>query len=136
MAKILLVEDNKPNRDMLSRRLQRRGHDVLTAGDGEVALRRVAESRPGLILLDLMMPHMDGFEFAARLHANPEWRSIPVAVMTAKDLTEDDRRRLNGYVAKVVSKSAGSAELLNALRESRLQGSSTSSEPNGAAARD
>jgi CheY-like chemotaxis protein len=75
-------------------------------------LARVEESRPGLILLDLMMPEMDGFEFITELRRHEEWRSIPVVVITGKDLTAEDHRRLNGYIAAIVQKSAYSREQL------------------------
>ena len=68
------------------------------------ALERVADSRPSLILLDLMMPVMDGFEFVLEVRKVPEWRRIPIVVVTAKDVTEEDRRRLNGDVAGLVQK--------------------------------
>jgi len=75
------------------------------------------ESRPDLILLDLMMPEMDGFEFAHRLRERPEWQAIPVIVLTAKDITDEDRLRLNGYVEKIVQKGAWNSEAL--LRDVR-----------------
>src|SRR5262249_2894395 len=72
--------------------------EVTAAANGRVALDRLAEHRPGLILLDLMMPEMDGFEFIEALRARPEWRGIPVVVLTAKELSPEDRRRLTGVV--------------------------------------
>jgi CheY-like chemotaxis protein len=74
--------------------------------------------RPRLILLDLMMPEMDGFEFAERVRRHPEWRSIPIVVLTAMDFTNDDRQRLNGYVESIIRKSGDSREsLLNQVRD-------------------
>jgi CheY-like chemotaxis protein len=116
-ATVLVVDDDPVSVRSLRGMLEKEGCRVDEAPDGRHALQRVAESRPALILLDLMMPHMDGFEFAAELHANPEWRSIPVAVMTAKDITEEDRRRLNGYVTKVLRKGSDRAALLAMLRQ-------------------
>ena len=75
----------------------------------------VEKRAPDLILLDLMMPNMDGFEVAERLHRDGAWRQIPVVVVTAKDLTEDDRRRLNGSVLRVVRKGGGPETLVQAL---------------------
>ena len=66
----------------------------------------MAENRPDAILLDLMMPEMDGFEFLAELRRQPTWRDIPVLVLTAMDLTDEDRRRLNGEVEQVMQKGA------------------------------
>jgi CheY-like chemotaxis protein len=114
---VLVVDDDAASRRMLRTMIEKEDCEIVEAADGEAALKLVAQSPPGMILLDLMMPQMDGFEFAERLHANPQWRSIPVAVMTAKDLTNDDRQRLNGFVSKVIQKGAGTGELLSALRE-------------------
>jgi CheY-like chemotaxis protein len=78
----------------------------------------MSKDRPSLILLDLMMPVMDGFEFADRVRTHPEWFNIPIVVVTAHDLTGEERRRLNGYVEKILLKSGGSREeLLNRVRE-------------------
>ena len=88
---------------------------VTEATNGRVALERMAERQPDLILLDLMMPEMDGFAFLEALRQQDAWRSIPVVVVTAKDLTPEDRRRLNGYVERILQKGAYSHEEL--LRE-------------------
>ncbi|MDQ6655521.1 MAG: response regulator, partial [Verrucomicrobiota bacterium] len=74
--------------------------------------RRMEQERPTLILLDLMMPEMDGFEFADRVRQHPEWRSIPIVVLTAKDLTADDRQRLDGSVETILQKRSDSREAL------------------------
>jgi CheY-like chemotaxis protein len=75
-------------------------------------------ARPSVILLDLMMPEMDGFEFAARVRRRPEWRTIPIVVLTAHDLNDADRRRLNGYVETIMQKPGDSHEaLLEQLRD-------------------
>jgi len=76
----------------------------LTVGDGASALRLLVEHRPSLILLDLMLPVMDGFAFLQRVRSQPEWQGIPIVVMTAKELTEQDRRRLNGAVQDILEK--------------------------------
>ena len=73
------------------------------------------QARPGVILLDLMMPEMDGFQFVDELRQHPEWKSIPVVVVTAKDLTTEDRERLSGQVGLILQKGAYSREDL--LRE-------------------
>lgn len=103
-CRVLLVEDDVPTREMMRRTLQKDGLEVVEAGNGLVGLERVAEHMPDLILLDLMMPVMDGFHFAAELRKHQEWRKIPVVVMTAKELTADDRLQLNGYVEKILQK--------------------------------
>ena len=84
---ILVVDDDPALRELLRRTLEREGYAVLEADDGRAALARIEERLPGLILLDLMMPHMNGFELLTELRARPEWRGIPVVVVTAKDLT-------------------------------------------------
>src|SRR3954463_4387973 len=83
MAKILLVEDNELNRDMLSRRLSRRGHQVVEATDGEAALALAASERPDLILMDMSLPVLDGWEATRRLKAVPATRPIPAIALTA-----------------------------------------------------
>ena len=103
---VLLVEDDEATREMMRALLAREGWNVTEASNGRVALERMQAARPDLILLDLMMPEMDGFEFAHRLRERPEWHSVPVIVLTAKDITDADRLRLNGYVEKIVQKGA------------------------------
>ena len=85
------------------------------AENGRVALARLAETRPDVIVLDLMMPEMDGFEFLVEMRSRAEWRDIPVLVVTAKDLTEEERARLNGDVERVLQKGASDVDEL--LRE-------------------
>jgi CheY-like chemotaxis protein len=114
---IIVVEDDPPTRQMLRRTLEKEGWAVLEAENGRVALRRVVEQRPDAILLDLMMPEMDGFELVAELQKHQEWCAIPVVVVTAKDITVEDRLRLNGYVEKILQKGAYSrSELLAEVR--------------------
>jgi signal transduction histidine kinase/DNA-binding response OmpR family regulator len=108
----LVVEDDPATREMLRRMLQREGWAVDEAANGRVGLERVAQAAPDLILLDLMMPELDGFGFAERLRAEPAWRTIPVLVVTAKDLTPEERLKLNGWVEQVLQKGAYSREEL------------------------
>jgi PAS domain S-box-containing protein len=103
---VLLVEDDQSNRELLRGFLEREDWTVVEAEDGAEALARLNGIHPQLILLDLMMPHMDGFEVVAELKKNPAWSNIPVVVITAKDVTEEDRRRLNGQVERILSKGA------------------------------
>ena len=95
------------------------------AENGRVALERLAEGQPGLILLDLMMPEMDGFQFVEHVRQHEAWRTIPIVVVTAKDLTAEDRLRLNGSVADIIKKDAkGQEELLaevSKMVKTRLQ---------------
>jgi signal transduction histidine kinase/CheY-like chemotaxis protein/HAMP domain-containing protein len=117
--RVLVVEDEPMTREMLRRTLGKEGWTVIEAENGRAALERVAEDPPALILLDLMMPEMGGFQFVAELRKNEAWRAIPVIVVTAKDLTVEDRLRLNGYVEQILQKEAYSREAL--LAEVRRQ---------------
>jgi CheY-like chemotaxis protein len=92
MSKILLVEDNEMNRDMLSRRLLRKGYDVLTAQDGAEGVRLAASEKPDLILMDMSLPVLDGWEATRRLKAAPETRSIPVIALTAHAMATDQEK--------------------------------------------
>jgi CheY-like chemotaxis protein len=94
MAKILLVEDDANNRDMLSRRLQRRGHEVTIAVDGAEACARAAADRPDLILMDIQLPVLDGYEATRRLKADPHTRAIPVIGLTALAMAGDREKVL------------------------------------------
>jgi signal transduction histidine kinase/CheY-like chemotaxis protein len=115
---ILLVEDDPATRSSMRNMLEKHGCRVTEAENGEVALRLMERERPSLIFLDLMMPVMDGFTFADRVRLHPEWRSIPVIVVTAHDLTREERRRLNGYVETILQKAGYSKdELLNLVRD-------------------
>jgi CheY-like chemotaxis protein len=92
MAKILLVEDNEMNRDMLSRRLQRRGYDVIQAVDGHGALQEAQTQRPDLILLDMSLPGLDGWEAARRLKSDDATRPIPIIALTAHAMAGDEEK--------------------------------------------
>jgi two-component system cell cycle response regulator DivK len=92
MARILLVEDNEMNRDMLSRRLERRGHQVTIAGDGQQALDLAASDKPDLILMDMSLPVVSGWEATRKLKADVATRTIPVIALTAHAMAEDEKR--------------------------------------------
>jgi two-component system, cell cycle response regulator DivK len=93
-AKILLVEDNEMNRDMLSRRLQRRGYEVLTAVDGESGLALTKSETPALVLMDMSLPGIDGWEATRQLKADPATRAIPVIALTAHAMAGDREQAL------------------------------------------
>ena len=114
-AEVLVIEDDPANRDMLVRMLEKDGLTVSTAENGSAALEALAIRRPALILLDLMMPVMDGFEFLSVVNREPRLASIPIVVVTAKDLTSIDRERLDGSVQAIIQKGAIDRERL--LRE-------------------
>jgi CheY-like chemotaxis protein len=94
MTRILLVEDNPENRDMLSRRLIRRGFEVEFAEDGAEAVRKAREAAPALILMDLSLPVMDGWEATRRIKADEATRQIPVIALTAHAMASDLQRAL------------------------------------------
>lgn len=94
MTKILLVEDNQMNYDMLSRRLSRKGFSVVPAADGAAGLAQAASERPDLILMDMSLPVMDGWEATRRLKADPSTREIPVIGLTAHAMAEDREKAL------------------------------------------
>jgi CheY-like chemotaxis protein len=108
----LVVEDDEPTRELMCRALTQAGWHVTAAGNGTEAVEQLNNTSPNLILLDLIMPEMDGFEFLETVQSHEQWREIPVVVVTAKVLTEDDRQRLNGHVESIVEKSTGRLEPL------------------------
>jgi len=119
MARILLVEDNEMNRDSLSRLLERRGHNVVCASDGMMAVTMAAEHQPEVILMDVGLPVIDGYEATRRIKADPTTRNIPIIALTAQAMSSDralaveagcddydtkpvDMRRLLGKIAECV----------------------------------
>ena len=94
MAKILLVEDNEMNRDMLSRRLMRKGYEVLIAVDGEEGVRMARSSKPDLILMDMSLPVIDGWEATRQIKAIVELQSIGIIALTAHAMVQDKERAL------------------------------------------
>jgi two-component system cell cycle response regulator DivK len=94
MPKILLVEDNEASRDALARRLERRNYEVVLAGDGHQAVALAREAQPDLILMDLGMPGMDGWDATAHLKSDPETRHIPIIVLSARAMPNDRHQAL------------------------------------------
>lgn len=94
MPKILVVEDNEENRDSLCRRLQRRGHDVVSACEGKQGVAMAGSEKPDLILMDLNMPELDGWEATRQIKAAPQTKAIPVIAMTAHALSGDQETAL------------------------------------------
>ena len=101
---ILIVEDDEITVEMLKKSLESDNYKVRSAKNGKEALDIINDHKPGLILLDLMMPEMDGFQFAERLREKQQWLDIPVVVITAKDLSKDDHSRLQGNVEAIMQK--------------------------------
>jgi signal transduction histidine kinase/DNA-binding response OmpR family regulator len=117
-AQILVVDDDWKSRDMLSRTLAKEGWTVAEASNGREAISLLERSRPALVLLDLMMPDMDGFELLERMRRDEGWRDIPVVVVTAKDLTRAEVDQLNGHVVKILQKGAYQrSELLTEIQD-------------------
>jgi CheY-like chemotaxis protein/anti-sigma regulatory factor (Ser/Thr protein kinase) len=114
-SSVLLVEDDPATREIMVRTLADADWRVSEAGNGREALDRLAQEKPQVILLDLMMPVMDGFDFLLEMRANAAWQDIPVIVLTAKDLTDEDRRILSGRVEQIVEKNACSNDQLVGL---------------------
>jgi CheY-like chemotaxis protein len=118
IAPVLVVEDDANARHLLRQMLERDGWGVCEASNGREALERLQRSVPRLILLDLMMPEMDGFEFLAELRRQECWRDIPVAVITARDINESERRQLDGAVQQILQKGAyDHRQLLREVRD-------------------
>ena len=111
----LVVEDDVDARRILMNALRAEGFEAEEAENGRVALEHVERRRPSIILLDLMMPEMDGFEFVSRLRELPNMRGVPIVVLTAKEISSDDRERLNGQVINVIQK--GSIPIEDLLTE-------------------
>jgi CheY-like chemotaxis protein/anti-sigma regulatory factor (Ser/Thr protein kinase) len=109
---VLVVEDEAATRKLLRRMLEREGCMVLEAENGRIALERMAQEQPAIVLLDLMMPEMDGFAFVVELRKRADWRAIPIIVITARDVSVEDRQRLNGYVETILDKGTHTREEL------------------------
>jgi adenylate cyclase len=117
VPRALVVEDNLTDSEMMRRLLVGEGWEVMVASNGREALERLKSEHPNLILLDLMMPEMDGFEFLAEFRKSAKFASTPVIVVTAADLSLEDRRRLDGGVEYILQKAVPSRE--NFLRQIR-----------------
>src|SRR5262249_31320976 len=104
-GRALLVDDDEMVRRSVRQALEPVGWQVSEAENGQVAVEALASARPDVIILDLMMPKMDGFEVLDQLRRRLDWQEIPVVIITAKDLTEEDRARLNGGVERIIQKS-------------------------------
>ncbi len=114
---VLVVDDDPAVRELLQRQLEKAGWKVMTAENGRAGLDRLRAQTPAIIVLDLLMPELDGFGFMQALRRHSEWRNVPIIVITSKNLTDEDRQRLNGDVNDILQKGAYSTEEL--LREIR-----------------
>ena len=111
-GRVLIVEDDEVTRTIMTKTLEKKGWQVSSAENGRVALEQLEQSDPNLILLDLMMPEMDGFEFLAEIKMMQRWSAIPVVVVTAKSLDAEDLARLQGSVTSIVSKEGETLETM------------------------
>ena len=118
---IMIVEDDEITRGMLRKSLENNEFKVRSAVNGKEALEKIKKAKPGLIILDLMMPEMDGFEFSEKLRENKDWLDIPVVVITAKDLTKEDHNRLKGNVEAIMQKGSYSKKELLAEVGERIK---------------
>jgi CheY-like chemotaxis protein len=115
MTKILLVEDNEMNRDMLGRRLQRRGFEVVYAEDGEQALAQARAESPDIILMDLSLPVMDGWEATRRLKNDSEQADVPVVALTAHAMAQDEQKALDAGCDAFETKPVDFSSLLETI---------------------
>ena len=109
---VMVVEDNTDNREMICRQLGKTGWRVIAAKNGLQALELLETEQPSVVLLDLMMPEMDGFELVRSLRQHSQWHSLPVVVLTAKDLTSSEREWLSGQTQRIYQKGSSSRQLL------------------------
>ncbi|MCI0615831.1 response regulator [bacterium] len=120
MAKIVLVEDNEDNRDMLSRRLTRKGYEVLIAVNGEEAVDLIQKEQPALVLMDISLPVMDGFEATRRLKSLDATKNIPIVALTAHAMSGDREKAIDAgcddYDVKPVELSRLLSKIENLLK--------------------
>jgi signal transduction histidine kinase/CheY-like chemotaxis protein len=117
-AEVLVVDDEAANREWLRRLLEPAGFTVILASGGQEAIDIARSSPPDLVMLDLMMPHVTGFDVVEALRAHPSTKNIPIMVLTAKTLTDTDIRQLNGHVSTILRRgSTGSSDLLTLLKQ-------------------
>jgi CheY-like chemotaxis protein len=116
-GRVLLIDDDEVVRRSVRQALEPIGWEVTEAENGEVAVETLEAARPDVIILDLMMPKMDGFKFLDELRRRSDWQDLPVVVITAKDLTQKDRDRLNGGVERIIHKSDRDEMLRQLSRE-------------------
>ena len=115
MAKILLVEDNEMNRDMLARRLEKRGYAVVIAVDGQSGVTLALSEKPDLILMDMSLPIIDGWEASRQLKADPAAKSIPIIALTAHAMAEDREKALAAGCNEYETKPVDLASLLGKI---------------------
>lgn len=115
MPRVLIIEDNEENRDALSRRLQRRGFEVLTAVDGRAGVKTATDELPDIILMDMNMPELDGWEATRQIKANPSTQQLPVIGLTAHAMTGDRERAIEAGCADYHTKPVEFPRLLSQI---------------------
>jgi len=117
MTKILLIEDNEMNRDMLARRLKRRGYDVIVAVDGQAGIDMAHSESPDLILMDLSLPVIDGWTATSQLKADDETRQIPIIALTAHAMTGDREKAIEAGCDEFDTKPVELKRLLSKIEQ-------------------
>ena len=117
MKKILVVEDNEMNLDMLTRRLKRQGFEVVSAPDGAAGIEKAASENPQLILMDMRLPVVDGWEATRRLKANPATSAIPVIALTAHAMAQDQQKALDAGCDDYDTKPVELSRLMDKIRK-------------------
>jgi two-component system, cell cycle response regulator DivK len=125
MPKILIVEDNEENRDALSRRLQRRGFEIVMAADGKVGVAMALAEKPDLVLMDMNMPELDGWEATRQIRAAPETQNLPVIALTAHAMAGDRDRALEAGCADYHTKPVDFPKLLTQIEALLLNKNNT-----------
>jgi CheY-like chemotaxis protein len=120
-ARILIVEDDEATRKIIRHAIDEKKWVVTEAENGRIGLDKLDDANPDLIILDLMMPEVDGFEFLDEMRKNPKWMNVPVIVVTAKTLTRKDERRLTGTVEDILHKGSHGIESLLTELSARLR---------------
>jgi CheY-like chemotaxis protein len=115
MPRILVVEDNEENRDALTRRLQRRGFEVLGAADGKAGVEKTRVEKPDLVLMDMNMPELDGWEATRQIKADPETQSVPVIALTAHAMQGDRERAMEAGCSDYHTKPVEFARLIGQI---------------------
>jgi CheY-like chemotaxis protein len=116
MTKVLLVEDNEMNRDMLSRRLTRKGYEVVIATDGVEGIEMSVSSEPDLILMDMSLPRIDGWEATKQIKANPQTQSTPILALTAHAMSGDRQKALEAGCDDYDTKPIELSRLINKMQ--------------------
>jgi two-component system, cell cycle response regulator DivK len=123
MSRILLIEDNEMNRDMLTRRLQRKGFNVITAGDGVEGVNRAMSQEPDLIIMDLSLPLLDGWEASRQIKRNSDTEDIPIIALTAHAMSGDRKKALEAGCDDYDTKPVDFSRLLKKISKLLREGS-------------